>query len=154
MYELILMVHVVSGALWVGALFMNVLIVWPAAYRWAAGTGFPRSIISLVGMKSAPWLYLGMAGLALSGLALAALDGAAASGLGVWLWVKIAAATYMIANNVHGTIVTWPKVMLSPETRAWSVWRIYHARAALALLVGILAMAAPYLQRLLDGAAA
>src|SRR5687768_14853935 len=92
--------HVVSLTLWFGGLFGYVVIVWPALTSHADGV-FPRAILARIAMRTAPWIYLGMATavVSLAGLWLTGGVGARTPWMAAYGLVLAA----LVANNVYGT---------------------------------------------------
>ena len=126
--------HVISLSLWFGGLFGYLVIVWPALMSDADGD-FPRGILARIGMRTAPWIYLGMSTAVLTLAAIWMVDGVAARtpwivGYGVLL-------VALVANNVYGSTVTWPRIMLLPASIARREWFWYRVRMSIALVVGL-----------------
>ena len=128
-------VHLFSLALWFGGLFGYVAIVWPAIMSEADGA-FPRAILARIAMRTGPWIYLGMSA-AVSSLA------------GLWLMGDLAVrtpwlATYtvllavLVANNVYGSVVAWPRIMLLPRRLVDREWFWFRVRMIVSLVVGLI----------------
>jgi len=128
-------VHLISLALWFGGLFGYVAIVWPAIMSEADGA-FPRAILARIAMRTGPWIYLGMSA-AVSSLA------------GLWLMGDLAVrtpwlATYtvllavLVANNVYGSVVAWPRIMLLPRRLVDREWFWFRVRMIVSLVVGLI----------------
>jgi uncharacterized membrane protein len=126
--------HLTALALWVGWLFGYVAVVWPAIMSEAEDT-FPRALLVSIGMRTAPWIYLAMASALLSLIALWVMDAAAARQPGIAAYTL--ALTALVANNLYGTVVSWPRVMLLPHRYAAAEWFWFRARMAASLVVAM-----------------
>jgi hypothetical protein len=130
----LVVLHLTALALWVGWLFGYVAVVWPAIMNEAEGR-FPRALLVGIGMRTAPWIYLAMASALLSLIALWVMDAAAARQPGIVAYTL--ALTALVANNVYGTVVSWPRVMLLPRRRAAAEWFWFRVRMTVSLVVGL-----------------
>ncbi len=126
--------HVTALALWVGWLFGYVAVVWPAVMSEAEGK-FPRALLVGIGIRTAPWIYLAMASALLSLIALWIMDAAAARQPGIVAYTV--ALTALVANNVYGTVVSWPRIMLLPQRNAAAEWFRFRARMTGSLVVAL-----------------
>ena len=127
-------VHVISLSLWFGGLFGYVLIVWPAIMSDADGE-FPRAILARIAMRTAPWIYLGMSTALLSLAGVWLMDGVAARR--PWMVGYSLLLTTLVANNVYGTVVAWPRIMLLPRRSAGQEWFWFRVRMSVSLVVGL-----------------
>jgi hypothetical protein len=125
--------HVLSLSLWFGGLFGYVVMVWPAIMR-EAGDEFPRGLLVTIAVRTARWIYLAMATalLSLSGIWL--LDGRPRAPLLAGYGLLLMA---LIANNVYGTLVAWPRIMFLPERLARNEWYWFRVRMTISLVVGL-----------------
>ena len=126
--------HVVSLSLWFGGLFGYVVIVWPALMSEADGE-FPRAILARIGMRTAPWIYLGMSTALLTLAAIWVVDGVATRTPWIVGYSVLLAA--LVANNLYGSTVTWPRMMLLPRTLARQEWFWFRVRMSVSLAVGL-----------------
>src|SRR5438128_12207605 len=110
--EVLIYAHLISLTLWFGGLFGYVVIVWPAITSDANGA-FPRALLGRIAMRTAPWIYLGMSTALLSLVGLWVMDGVAAQRS--WMVGYSLVLTVLVANNVYGTAVAWPRIMLLPR---------------------------------------
>jgi hypothetical protein len=124
--------HVTSLALWVGWLFGYVAVVWPAIMSEAGGR-FPRALLTGIAMRTAPWIYLAMASALLSLAALWVMDAAAARQSGLVAYALV--LTALVANNVYGTVVSWPRMMLLPQRNAAAEWFWFRMRMTVSLVL-------------------
>lgn len=136
----LVVLHVTSLALWVGWLFGYVAVVWPAIMSEAGGR-FPRALLAGIGMRTAPWIYLAMASALFSLAALWVMDAAAARQSGLVAYALV--LTALVANNVYGTVVSWPRMMLLPQRNAAAEWFWFRVRmtASLVLVLGLYGVA-------------
>ena len=140
--HLLICLHVISLGLWVGGLFGYVVIVWPAIIRDANGK-FPRSLLAVIAMRTAPWIYAAM-GCALLTFAAIWLRG----GIVVqrfWIVSYGLLLTTLVGNNVYGTVTAWPRMMLLPFAGARQEWFWFRVRMGTSLgIVLTLYIAAVY----------
>jgi len=126
--------HVISLSLWFGGLFGYVVIVWPALMTEADGE-FPRSILARIGMRTAPWIYLGMSTALLSIAAALMMDAEVAQTR--WMVAYSVVLAALVANNIDGSAVAWPRIMLLPRTIARREWFWFRVRMSVSLVVGL-----------------
>ena len=127
-------VHIISLSLWFGGLFGYVAVVWPAIMSEADGA-FPRAILARIGMRTAPWIYLGMSAAVLSLAGIWVMDGVAARA--PWLVAYTVLLTALVANNVYGSVVAWPRIMLLPQRIVRREWFWFRVRMGVSLVVGL-----------------
>jgi uncharacterized membrane protein len=127
-------VHLVSMALWFGGLFGYLVVVWPAIMSEANGE-FPRALLAKIGMRTAIWIYLAMALALLSVAALSMIDAVYFRGPLMLGYALLLGG--LVLNNVYGSAVAWPRIMLLPETSARQEWFWFRARMSVALVVGL-----------------
>ena len=132
---LLIYLHVISLSLWFGGLFGYVVIVWPAIMGDADGR-FPRGILASIAMRTAPWIYLAMAAALLSLVGIFAVGGVEADR--PWLIVYTLLLAVLVGNNVYGTVVAWPRIMLLPQPSAGKAWFWFRVRMGVSLAVGLL----------------
>ena len=126
--------HVISLSLWFGGLFGYVVIVWPALMSDADGA-FPRAILARIAMRTAPWIYLAMSTALLSLAGIWVMDGVATRA--PWMAGYSVLLSALVANNVYGTVVAWPRIMLLPRSIATQEWFWFRVRMSVSLLVGL-----------------
>jgi uncharacterized membrane protein len=131
----LLYVHILSLSLWFGGLFGYVAVVWPAIMTEADGT-FPRAVLARIGMRTAPWIYLGMSAAALSLAGVWVMDDVAA-GRTPWLAAYTVLLALLVANNVYGSVVAWPRIMLLPHRVVRREWFWFRVRMTVSLVVGL-----------------
>jgi uncharacterized membrane protein len=126
-------VHITSLSLWFGGLFSYVAIVWPAITSDA--DPFPRTMLARIGMRTAPWIYLGMSTAVLSLAGIWVIDDVAARM--PWLMAYTLLLTALVANNVYGSVVAWPRIMLLPQRLVRREWFWFRVRMSVSLVVGL-----------------
>jgi hypothetical protein len=127
-------VHLLSLTLWFGGLFGYVAIVWPAILTEADGA-LPRDLLVRIAVRTAPWLYLGMSIAVLSFLGIWALGRVPTAA--VWMAGYGVLLAALVANNVYGTLVAWPRIMFSPDRVARREWFWFRVRMTVSLVVGL-----------------
>ena len=132
--DVLIYLHVISLSLWFGGLFGYVLIVWPALMSEADGE-FPRAILARIGMRTAPWIYLGMSTALVTFATIWIVNGVAARTL--WMAVYSLLLVALVANNVYGSAVAWPRIMLLPRSIARREWFWFRVRMSVSLVVGL-----------------
>jgi uncharacterized membrane protein len=125
--------HVVALSLWFGGLFGYVFIVWPTIMS-EAGEEFPRALLVGIAVRTAPWIYMAMATALLSLAAIWVMGGGAGA---VWMAGYCVLLIALVANNVYGTIVAWPRMMFAPERAARKEWQWFRLRMTISLVIGL-----------------
>ena len=137
--------HVISLSLWFGGLFGYLVIVWPALMSDADGE-FPRAILARIAMRTAPWIYLGMSTALLSLAGIWVMDGVAART--PWMVGYSLLLVALVANNVYGSTVAWPRIMLLPRSIAGQEWFWFRVRMSVSLVVGLALYSAAIIAKL------
>jgi uncharacterized membrane protein len=125
--------HVLALSLWFGGLFGYVVIVWPAVIS-EAGEAFPRAMLVRIAVGTFPWIYMGMATAVLSLAAIWAMGGGTGA---TWMAGYSVLLVALVANNVYGTKVAWPRIMFAPERVARTEWHWFSVRMSISLVVGL-----------------
>lgn len=127
--------HVLSLALWIGGLFGYVMVVWPSVIQVNQPV-FPRQLLSSIAMRTAPWIYLAMGCVLVTSIAyvFVKFDSYATH----YKILYLLALVLLISNNIYGSIVAWPRIMLSPDKAARESWRWFYFRMASSLVGGLL----------------
>lgn len=137
---ILLAVHVVSSAMWVGAVFMGSIIDPPALRNSANRASFLMDFIIEQGIHVFPWVYTAMAAIFVTGLALTWLHPPQTPlAVGV-ITLKFIALGIMAGNTLYGTRVTWPKILFASPDEVPQLWRPYLIRAYITLGCGIFAL--------------
>lgn len=127
-------VHLLSLSLWFGGLFGYVACVWPAVVSGAEGS-FPRAALARIAMRTGPWIYLGMASAVASFAGLWVMGGIAVRA--PWVAGYAALLMALVANNLYGSAVTWPRLMLLPQRLVRREWFWFRLRMGISLVVGL-----------------
>lgn len=130
----VIYLHVISLALWFGGLFGYLIMVWPAIMSQANGS-FPRELLVTIAMRTAPWIYVAMASALASFLFIWLMGGVAVRT--PWMVVYGLLLMGLVANNIYGTVVAWPRIMFLPERSAVREWFWFRVRMSVALAVGL-----------------
>ena len=125
--------HVLALSLWFGGLFGYLVIVWPAIMS-DAGDAFPRALLARVAMRTAPWIYLAMATAIVTLAGIWMLDDETPVS---WIAGYSVLLIALVANNVYGTRVAWPRIMLLPRSVAGREWYWFRVRMTISLVVGL-----------------
>ena len=133
--DALLFLHVTALSLWCGWLFSYVAVVWPAILRDSDGR-FPRALLCAIGVRTAPWISLAMATaiMTLAGLWFAGAAPLRHPGAALYATALVA----LVANNVYGSIVAWPRMMLLPRMSAAREWFWFRLRMTVALALVLL----------------
>jgi hypothetical protein len=127
-------VHILALSLWFGGLFAYVAIVWPAVMADADGV-FPRATLARIAMRTGPWIYLGMSTAVLSlGMVWVMGDLAIRT---PWFVCYAVLLLTLVANNVYGSVVAWPRLMLLPQRLVRREWFWFRVRMVASLVVGL-----------------
>ena len=137
--QILLVVHGVNSALWVGAVFMGAIIDPPALKNSAGKHSFLANFIIEQGIRVFPWVYAAMGLIFLTGLILTWLH-PPQTPLQLGLVVaKFIALGIMAGNTLYGTFVTWPKIQFATSEEVPLLWKPYLIRAYITLAAGIAA---------------
>jgi hypothetical protein len=132
--QILAYVHLMALSLWMGGLFGYLVIVWPAIMSDGSGR-FPRALLAAIAMRTAPWIYAAMAAALATFVAISLIDTVRPDRFVsvVYAFVLIA----LIGNNVYGTVVAWPRMMLLPFEIARREWFWFRVRMGVALVAGL-----------------
>jgi len=134
-------VHVVSAALWVGAVFMGSVIDPPALRRSSVDAPWLlTNFIVAQGTRVFPWVYSSMTVIFLTGAALIWLHPPQDGREVTLLAIKFLALAIMAGNTIYGTLSTWPKIQFATPDEVRALWKPYLVRAYVTMGAGILAL--------------
>jgi hypothetical protein len=128
------LLHVTALALWCGWLFGYVAVVWPAVMS-EADNRFPRALLAGIGVRTTGWISVAMGSAFVSLVALWAMDAPVTHQPGTLAYGVV--LTALVANNVYGAIVAWPRLMLLPQRQATREWFWFRARMTVSLVLGL-----------------
>ncbi len=132
-------VHIVNSALWVGAVFMGSFIDPPALRLSTEHQSFKTSFIVAQGARVFPWVYTAMTLIFLTGIILTWLHPPQTTFEITLLIAKFLALAIMAGNTLYGTFVTWPKMQFATSEEVPVLWKPYLIRAYITLGCGIFA---------------
>lgn len=135
MFELLLTyTHIISLALWFCGLFGYIVIVWPSLERVEGG--FSRQHMVAIGNATAPWIYLAMVGVLATYVLLLFFVEVSASLAAIYGLALV----ILVGNNVYGSTVSWPRIMLFPTAQAKQTWFWFKVRMTASLGLGLLCL--------------
>lgn len=124
-YHLLFTIHLLAAALMLGGVFMNAFVVWPSARATLGRTGFPLEFFVDEGRRIAPWIYLGLGTMLVSGVGLFLVQPPVARADFVRLAVRAVAYAVMLGNTLYGTVRIWPAIQFTVQDEGWLLWRRY-----------------------------
>lgn len=136
--NVLLAAHIVSAAMWVGAVFMGALIDPPALRASADSPWFLVNFIVAQGVRIFVWVYLAMATIFVTGVLLVWLHPPQSTFQVAVLTLKGVALAVMAGNTIYGSLVTWPKIQFASAEEALVLWRPYLIRAYITFGCGVL----------------
>jgi hypothetical protein len=144
----LLMTHSLSLAVWIGVMLFNLIVNFPAQRARARNVAELTSAMGAQARRAAPWLYLLIVLVALSGLGLqwwspASLGGYAGPvALGKW-----AALGMMALLHAWGSWVLWPRIYFALDTERPALFNRYQWAMAASAALGIAATGASFWAR-------
>jgi hypothetical protein len=136
--NILLAAHIVSAAMWVGAVFMGAFVDPPALRTSADSPWFLVNFIVAQGVRIFVWVYLAMGTILVTGVLLVWLHPPQTTFQVVVLAVKGVALAVMAGNTLYGTLVTWPKIQFANTDEVPILWRPYLIRAYITFGCGVL----------------
>ncbi len=146
MYHPLLIIHLTSAIVWVGAVFMGTFIDWPVI-RAASGGKFPFDFIVGQGVRVAPAVYVGIVSQVISAIGLTILHPAHTPQQAFMLGLKGLCLAWMAGSTIYGTLRTWPKLMFAASEDAFRLYNVYMLRATATFVAGIAAAVIGHLYR-------
>jgi hypothetical protein len=138
-YHPLMIFHLTSAIIWVGAVFMGAFIDWPVARRAARDGKFPFDFIVGQGVRVAPMVYFGMVSQVVSGVGLLILLPPQSPQQVVFVIVKGLCLAFMVGSTVYGTLGTWRKIQFATDREAFELYDIYILRASITFTCGLAA---------------
>ena len=132
-----LIAHVVSGAIWVGAVFMASLIDWPAIKASSDKNRFPFALIVDHGRRVFPAVYSSIALLLITSVALVWFTKPTGTVAWALLAAKALAFAFMVGSTVYGTLVAWPRLQFATDEEAYNIYDAYINRARVVFVCGV-----------------
>jgi hypothetical protein len=145
---LLLLTHSLSLAVWIGVMLFNLIVNFPALRARAGSIGDLTSAMGAQARRAAPWLYVLMAGVALSGLGLQwRLPGALGLQAAQIAGAKWAALAMMAMLHAWGSWSLWPRIYFALDSERPSLFLQYQAAMAASATLGIAATALSFWAR-------
>lgn len=136
--KVLIAIHTVSAAMWVGAVFMGAFIDPPALRASADSPWFLVNFIIGQATRVFLWVYMAMVAILLTGAVLIWLHPPQTSFQLALLTLKGVALAVMAGNTLYGTLVTWPKIQFADPAEVAVLWRPYLIRAYITFGCGVL----------------
>ena len=143
LYDPLMILHITSAIVWVGAVFMGTFVDWPAS-RMATNGKFPFDFIVWQGIKVAPAVYVGIVSQVVSAIGLVILKPPQTRQQVLMLGVKSLCLAWMAGSTIYGTRRTWPKLQFATNDDAFRLYRVYMVRASITFVCGIVAAVVGY----------
>ena len=143
-FQLVLAIHVISMMSWVGAMYFNLVLLFPM-YRSRGPTEYSELMMEQ-GTRAVHLLYLLVALTLLSGVALTWITHAWVTAP-LWLAVKGSLWLLMLATHLVGTLRIWPKVFFALPAEINSLLFRYRCWMALSAGAGTIAIVLSILRR-------
>ena len=140
--QVLIVSHVISAAIWIGAVFMGSIVDPPAARKSMGRQTFPVSFFVEQGIRVFPFVYIGIGVVFLTGITLLFLYPPQNTLEVTLLTIKFLALAVMTGNTLYGTLHTWPKIQFATPSEAEQLWQQYMRRAHITLVCGLVAMLA------------
>ena len=139
--NILVSLHVIASALWVGAVFMGSIIDPPALKMSTDQRSFVTNFITAQGIRIFPWVYFAMSTIFITGIMLTWLYPPINSAELLILSVKFVALLVMAGNTIYGTLVTWPQIQFATDDEVAILWKPYLIRAYITLAAGLVSIA-------------
>lgn len=137
LHRMLVASHIISSAIWYGAVFMGSVVDWPSARASVDEGRFPFDFIVGQGSRVFPWVYFGMVMVLLSGAGLVWFHPPATARDGALLALKGLALLWMVGSTVYGTLVSWPKLQFATHAEALGYYTRYIRRAYVTCACGV-----------------
>lgn len=140
--NILMMIHILSAILWIGAVFMGSVIDWPAIKSQFTEGKFPFRFIVGQGSRVFPWVYIGILSQIISGIGLTFYFPPTSGTESALLGLKVTCLLIMTGLTLYGTLSTWPKLQVSTDSEAFIRYRFYIIRAYVTCSLGMVGAAA------------
>jgi hypothetical protein len=127
--RVLLIAHVLSGAVWTGAVFMASMIDWRAVQRTHDRKTFPFNFIVTHGNLIALPVYSAIVILLATSVGLLWLHPPATTAAWGLVGVKSVSLLFMVGATLYGTFVSWPKLQFALDEEAYKIYGRYIFRA-------------------------
>lgn len=136
--NILISIHTVSAAMWVGSVFMGAFIDPPALRQSATSPEFLVNFIVAQAIQIFRWVYLSMSTILVTGLLLIWLHPPQTTFQITLLTLKGVALAVMAGNTIYGSIVTWPQIQFADPDEVPALWKPYKIRAYITFGCGVL----------------
>lgn len=136
--KVLIAIHTVSSAMWVGAVFMGAFIDPPALRQSATTANFLVNFIVAQAIQIFRWVYLAMGTILVTGLLLLWLHPPQSAFQVTLLALKGVALSVMAGNTIYGSLVTWPQIQFADPSEVPTLWQPYKIRAYITFGCGVL----------------
>ena len=139
LYHPLVILHLTSAIVWVGAVFMGTFVDWPVIRAATANGRFPFDFIVGQGVKVGPAVYVGITSQVVSAIGLVILRPPQTAQDALMLGVKSLCLAWMAGSTIYGTFKTWPKLIFALDEDAFRYYKTYMVRATITFTCGIVA---------------
>jgi len=136
--HVLIAIHTVSAAMWVGAVFMGAFIDPPALRQSATSPEFLVNFIIAQAIHIFRWVYLAMGTILVTGVLLIWLHPPQTAFQVTLLTLKGVALAVMAGNTIYGSVVTWPQIQFADPAEVPALWQPYKIRAYITFGCGVL----------------
>lgn len=136
--RILIAIHTVSSAMWVGAVFMGSFIDPPALRQSATSPAFLVNFIIAQAIQIFRWVYLAMGTILVTGLLLIWLHPPQGAFQVTLLALKGIALAVMAGNTIYGSLFTWPQIQFAEPEDVPALWQPYKIRAYITFGCGVL----------------
>ncbi|GAA3648221.1 hypothetical protein [Flavivirga jejuensis] len=138
--KILLSLHTIAGAVWIGSVFMGAFIDTPAAEESVEKGKFPFKFIIGQGRRVFYSVYFGIFQLWATGILLLIVHPPLNS-IEIRMMIgKFFFLFIMTAFTLYGTFITWPKIQLATDKEAYTLHKYYNYRAYGTFVSGILGL--------------
>ncbi len=145
---LLLLTHTLSLAVWIGVMLFNLIVNFPALRARSGSVGELTSAMGMQARRAAPWLYVLMALVVVSGVGLQwRLPGALGPQAAQMAAFKWAALASMALLHAWGSWSLWPRIYFALDGERPALFRKYQLAMAASAALGIAASAMSFWAR-------
>ncbi len=138
--KILLSLHAIAGAIWIGSVFMGAFIDAPAAEESVEKGKFPFRFIIGQGKRVFYSVYFGIFQLWATGIGLLIVH-PPQNGMETKMIIgKFFFLSVMTVFTLYGTFITWPKMQLATDKEAYALHKFYNYRAYGTFVSGILGL--------------
>lgn len=142
----IYLVHIFAVISWVGAMYFNLVLIFPSYRAGASSIREEARLYQVQGTRAARWLYAFIVFTLVSGVLLVAM------GISVWdsplLKIKMMLLSVMTACHLIGSYFVWPRIMFATDTEVRGYLNLYQVSMLVSATMGSLAILLTYFSHL------